>query len=172
MRSRTSDAHAAIDHAFGAYDLSDHKAYVTFLLAHARALPTAEAIIARCLALPPSRPRTPSLVSDLVMLECVMPPALTFDGSTCEAVCWGFLYVVEGSRLGGAILAKRVGAGLPTTYLASLHQAGEWRAFATAIEVEAMRHDAAWLDDAVRGAHECFDLYRRAAQEDRPVVQT
>lgn len=161
LRQRTMDAHARLDVAFGAYDLADKTDYCAFLRAHARALPAAEAIIATD-AVPRFRARTPLLRADMEKLAQAMPVPRIFAGSGEGAFAWGVLYVVEGSRLGGGILVRRVAAGLPTNYLAASHQPGEWRALGEAINAEAQCHGQAWLDQAAAAAEACFELFRGA----------
>jgi heme oxygenase len=163
LRARTAYAHASVDATFGAYDLSDRDEYLALLLAHARALPVVEHLMTQDASLPPTRPRSALPMADLAALRHAVPAPLVFAGSSEGAGGWGILYVVEGSRLGGGILAKRVGAGLPTTYLADLHEPGEWRRIGTVIDTAATTYGRAWLDQAVIGAESCFELYRRAA---------
>lgn len=152
-----------MDADFSAYDLGDPDAYCRFLLAHGRALPAAERVLARTLDLPVWRPRTQLLTNDLDQLHRSMPEPLSFDGGTDPAASWGVLYVVEGSRLGGSILARRVAADLPATYLNAIHRSGEWRSVCRALDAEAARHDDDWLERAVTGANACFELFERAA---------
>jgi heme oxygenase len=163
LRAHTAHAHASIDLTFGSYDLTNPALYADMLAAHARALPTAESLIVDDRDGPPLRLRTPLLVADLTMLGYSMPEPITFAASILGGGRWGVRYVIEGSRLGGGVLAKRVGIGLPTAYLSDRHEAGEWRRFGAAFEAEAARHAASWLSEAVVGAEACFDLYRRAA---------
>lgn len=164
LRVRTAEAHARVDTAFSAYDLSHRAQYAAFLLAHSRALPVAEALIRDNVALPLSRPRTRLLEQDMRALDQAMPARLPFGCAASAAAAWGIFYVVEGSRLGGGILAKRVGADLPTAYLGARHEPGEWSAIRKAIDAEALQHDAAWIDGAVLAAEACFDLYERSCR--------
>lgn len=163
LRHRTAACHERVDRAFSGFDLADAASYRAFLVAHARALPAAEAI-GTAITLPPVRPRTPLLAADLATLGVAMPVALGFAPPTGDAAAWGVRYVVEGSRLGGGILAKRVGAGLPHAYLSARHEPGEWRAFAQAIDQAAAAQDEGWIDDAIIAAEACFDLYAAACQ--------
>ena len=162
LRARTAACHEQVDGAFGRFPLDGADAYRQFLTAHARALPSAEAALAATSGLPAWRPRTPLLAQDLADLATPMPPALPL-AVKAGAAAWGVLYVVEGSRLGGAMLARQVGPGLPRRYLDAAFEAGEWRALRAAIDHEAARHDHDWLADAVAGAEICFALYRQAA---------
>lgn len=150
-----------MDAAYGAYRLDDRESYTAFLIAHARALPAVEAQLAERNVAFPWRSRRDALVADLATLGRGMPEPLPFDLADDEAARWGALYVTEGSRLGGMMLARQVGEGLPRTYLESGFGAGEWRDFRHALDAAAS--DGAWVDRAVAAAEQVFGLYRRAA---------
>ena len=109
----------------------------------------------------PWRSRREALAADLTALGATLPEPLPFDLPEDEAARWGALYVTEGSRLGGMMLARQVGEGMPRTYLESGFGAGEWRAFRHALDEAA--GDAAWVDRAVTAADAVFALYGRAA---------
>lgn len=162
LRASTAALHDGVDAAFGRYRLDAADGYRPFLLAHARALPAAEAALATWPDLPRGAPRTALLADDLAQLGMPMPPPLPF-ALPDEASAWGALYVVEGSRLGGAMLARQVGQGLPHGYLAARFGAGDWKTLRAAIDAAAARHGPAWLDRAIEGAEACFALYREAA---------
>ena len=171
LRARTVQAHDRVDMAFSAFDLGNRADYKAFLLAHARALPVVERFLESVQALPSSRVRSALLEQDMSALDQAMPSPLPFGplpapGSRhATAAAWGILYVVEGSRLGGGILVRRVAAELPTAYLGALHQPGEWRRLRQAIDSEASQHDPAWVDAAVEAAEACFNLYERSCQD-------
>ena len=90
-----------------------------------------------------------------------MPEPLTLDLSDDDAARWGALYVTEGSRLGGVMLARQVGEGLPKAYLQSGFGPGEWRNFRDALDAAAGDDD--WIDRAVAAADLVFALYGEAA---------
>lgn len=162
LRARTHDRHEEVDAAFAGFALDTADGYRRFLIAHARALPAAEAALAAVPGLPHGPWRAPMLAHDLADLGEAMPAVLPF-ATASGAAGWGALYVVEGSRLGGVMVARDVAPTLPHRYLDAGFASGEWRALRAAIDAEAGRHDARWLDDAVAGAAACFTLYRRAA---------
>ena len=166
LRARTAARHDEVDAAYAAFRLDRADDYRDFLLAHARALPSAEAVLATAPALPRWRPRTPLLTRDLAELNAAMPPPLAFAAASAAAA-WGVLYVVEGSRLGGAMLAGQVAPGLPCRYLQATFQPGEWRALRMAIDAAAATAGASWLGEAIVGAEACFDLYRSAVHAAR-----
>ena len=106
--------------------------------------------------------RAPLLAADLAALGAVMPAPLDLQQRD-DAAAWGTLYVVEGSRLGGALLLRGVPAGSPASYLGAIHPPGGWRMIRAAIDAAAAAQDAAWHERMVAGALETFDLYARAA---------
>lgn len=164
LRAATRASHDAVDAAFGDYDLSDRDAYRRFLRAHARALPAAEGALGGLAFARTLPPRTTLLARDLAELGEAMPPALPF-ALHGDAALWGALYVVEGSRLGGVMLARSAGADLPSRYLSAAHGAGQWRAIREAIDVAGAGAPPAWHDALVTGAAATFDLYAAAAAE-------
>lgn len=162
LRTATQPLHDRVDAAFGGFGLDDPDGYRLFLHAHALALPAVEAALASCGGLPAWRERSTLLTADLADLGEAMPSPLPF-GLTDDAAAWGALYVSEGSRLGGAMLARSVPAGLPNRYLAAVHHPGEWRALRHAIDAAGANGGPTWLVAAEAGAAATFDLYRRAA---------
>lgn len=162
LRRATAADHAMVDAAFGGFDLADTGGYARFLTAHARALPAVEAALAAVEDLPPLRPRTSLLQSDLAALGLPMPTPLAIDPPADAAGAFGMAYVIEGSRLGGGMLAKRVPEYRPHAYLSATHLPGEWRVFGQALDAAA-GDDAAWIAKASAAANRVFDLYRDAA---------
>jgi heme oxygenase (biliverdin-IX-beta and delta-forming) len=160
LRAETAAAHEAVDAAYGGFALADPVSYAAFLRAHARALPAVEQALAGW-ALPTWRPRTEALAADLADLGVPAPEPYAMSRPGEAAAAWGMLYVIEGSRLGGAMLERQVAAGLPRRYLASRHLPGEWRALLAALDAAAT--DDAWTERAVTAARATFDLYGRAA---------
>ena len=161
LRAATAVNHDAVDAAFGRMDLADPSAYARFLIAHAKALPAVEKALSHIEGFPVLRPRAPLIEADLHALGTAVPVPLPFALNGTMASAYGAAYVLEGSRLGGGLLAKRVGPGLPTAYLLATHLSGEWRAFLGKLDSSADGTD--WIDDAVTAAQATFDLYERAA---------
>ncbi len=162
LRAATAVDHQRVDDRFGGFALDDVADYRCFLLAHARALPAVEAVLtADGDDLPPWRPRTSLLADDLARLDASMPAPLPFVAQ--DAARWGALYVIEGSRLGGQLLARSVPAGSPAAYLSARHASGEWRILLQTLDARAERADDAWRDGALAGARATFDLYASAA---------
>lgn len=162
LRAATATEHEAVDAAFAGYDLADPASYGAFLTAHARALPAIERALAGVAGLPPLRPRALLLAADLAALRLPLPEPLPFAAPADPARAFGMAYVIEGSRLGGGMLARRVPPALPRAYLAATHDPGEWRAFGQALDAAAA-NDPAWLARATAAAIDVFALYRQAA---------
>ena len=148
-----------MDAAFGGFDLSDGDGYCAFLTAHARSLPAVEAAL-HAAGETGFRPRTPLLAQDLAALDRRMPAMLPLAPTMSAAARAGMLYVIEGSRLGGGLLARQVPRGFPGAYLSATHLPGEWRALLARLDAEI---DGAALSEAIESAQTVFDLYKRAA---------
>jgi heme oxygenase len=164
LREATGACHKQVDAAFADFDLTDAGSYRAFLAAHARVLPAAEQAIGRTLW-NGWMPRAPILLVDLAELG-IDPPAAFSLPSMELSERWGALYVLEGSRLGGVMLAGRVGSGLPVRYLSAGHGSGSWQAFQVALEAavpEGGLEKTMWLDKAVVAATTIFGLFEQAA---------
>lgn len=163
LREETRIDHEAVDRAFGLLGLDDRARYGRFLRAHARILPAAEAAVDPAALLPGWQGRTAALGEDLAALGIAMPDTLPFPLCADDAVRWGAIYVIEGSRLGGAMLARSVPAGLPAAYLSARHGPGGWRNIQAALDGAADGEDAAWRARAIAAARATFAAYRAAA---------
>lgn len=159
LREATMGSHRRVDAIYGDFALDSPIDYRAFLTAHARALAGLEA------AARPDAPRLPLLEQDLAALDLPMPPALPLEANAANGFHWGLRYALEGSRLGGAMLSRQVGAGLPKAYLSAAHGKGEWIAFQRALDSAAAEGGEGWLDDAVQGAQAAFALFADAGQQ-------
>ncbi len=161
LRVETKASHKAVDAAFGRFALDTPNGYRDFLTAQARILPVAERIIDPGSLLPGWRGRTGALEEDLAALGQRMPAEFGFALPKGDGARWGALYVLEGSRLGGAVLVRRVAAGLPTGFLGACYRSGAWRALLDALD--AADTGALWQAEAVDGAKRLFCAYLSAA---------
>lgn len=164
LRTATAARHEQVDGLFGRFDLKTPDGYAAFLGAHARALPAVERVLKGTAGLPPLRPRTELLAADLAALDQATPAPLALPTPADQAEAFGYAYVIEGSRLGGSMLARGVPENLPKAYLAAGHLPGEWRAFGAALDEAAAAGDSCWLDRAGAAADRVFALYARAAE--------
>ena len=162
LRQATRDAHDRVDGAFARYDLNSRAGYLAFLCAHGRALPAAEAVLTEDAGLPDWSPRTPLLRADLRALDAELPAPLACSAPATRAGMLGLLYVVEGSRLGGAVLARTVAPDLPAAYLSARHAPGGWRALLARLDADEVG-DGGWREAALVGALAGFSLFAAAA---------
>ena len=113
LKAATRDAHERVDAAFGAHDLATRAGYARFLLGQAAALaPIEQALTEAGAALLieawQEHRRAPLLTADLTALGLASPSPLPAPRFADEAELAGGLYVLEGSRMGGAMLRRAV----------------------------------------------------------------
>jgi len=162
LRADTRHIHEDVDQAFGSADLGRAAPYGEFLRKHGLALPPLERRLARVPGLPAFSPRLPMLTADLDALGIGLPEPLDPGPAPSLAEALGMLYVLEGSRLGGVMLSRQVGPGLPRSYLSAAHAKGEWRALLD--RIEHLAPDAKAYPHLLAGAKRAFALYLKAAQ--------
>ena len=142
LRAGTRDAHARLDSALPSLAFSEPQLYAAFLRWHAAILPPCEnaleqAGITRLIPDWAERRRTPALMADLRALGAACPPPAAVELPAQDAALIGTAYVLEGSRLGGAALARTVPAPLRPAATAYLeHGAGArlWPRFVEIID--------------------------------------
>lgn len=138
LKAATSEAHERLDSRLSLLDLARPRDYMAFLLAQAAAFLPVEAALeaAEVEGLIhdwPERRRSAALCSDLTTLGLTPPPPVAVPPIRGEAAVLGATYVLEGSRLGGAMLLRRVPDSMPKAFLG----AGNpklWRAFVTDLD--------------------------------------
>lgn len=174
LKAATAAAHQRVDDAFGRHDITRREGYGRFLLGHAAVLPAMErsleaAGIDRILPDWAARRRREALARDLAALGLAGPlprPVTPPDGT---ARLLGAAYVLEGSRLGAALLLRRAGAsGDPavpaaTAYLRHGRGQGLWASFLGVLGTNAAAQDAP--DLVVEGAELAFSAFEAAARE-------
>ncbi len=166
LRAATRADHARVDALFSDSDLASRAGYARFLARQAAAhLPVERAIdAAGAEALVPDWParrRAPLLLADLADLGPTTIAEERFLLPGGEAALLGAVYVLEGSRLGGAVLRQRVGPGLPVRFLSPGRQGG-WRSLVALLDC-ALRTESA-LAEAIEGARSTFDCFACAAK--------
>ena len=166
LRAATANAHERLDGFYSRFDLGLRDDYGHFLQSHAIAFLPVEAALAEAGAdalIPGWRGtmRGEALIADLADLGLAVPTAETSPPFSTEPDLLGGLYVLEGSRLGGAMLARAVAADLPSRFLAP-GNAGGWRAFTTLMDARLQGSDD--LATAARSAISVFDLFERSAR--------
>lgn len=166
LRAATAGAHEALDRRFGAFDLGDREDYGRFLLAHAAAIEPVEQALDRAgmgglIDDWTERRRSALIAADLAQLGLPLPPPLPFAPLKDDGAAWGAAYVVEGSRLGGSLLAGRVADDLPRAYLATPLPKGAWRKLLA--KMDRALYPQAMREPAIAAALRVFALFDRAA---------
>ncbi|RYD87558.1 MAG: hypothetical protein EOP61_35345 [Sphingomonadales bacterium] len=165
LRLETRAEHARVDAAFSRYDLSSGEGYLRFLRRQAAAhLPVERALdaggAARLVPDWAERGRAPLIRADLADLGCSDVVEMPFDGLASDPELLGGAYVLEGSRLGGALLQREVKPGLPTRFLGQGSSSG-WRALLTVLETKLRSPEE--IAAAVKGARAVFACFEAAA---------
>jgi len=147
LRSSTAAAHAALDDVLAPPTVRwTRERYVAFLQGTLAVVSAAEPAVAAVLpdfALCHGPTRTKRLRDDLVALgvETLVPPSSAFPRLASAAAAWGVAYVLEGSQLGGRVIARQVADALSVgdEALHYLRPAGaaageRWKAFVAALD--------------------------------------
>lgn len=167
LRALTSQDHAALDAIASALDLETALGYGDFLRASAAALIPLELALERAgvegwLDDWPLRSRRAALALDLAALG-LSAPVSEPEPTPSRAFGVGLLYVLEGSRLGARVLARRVRQAepdMPVAYLTHGDDAHPWRSFLTWLE--AQPKVGLRTDEAVAGARYGFQCFSAA----------
>jgi heme oxygenase len=181
LREATAEAHDRVDAAFADFDLTDRDSYARFLAAHADVVWPLEAALPgeRVVADWESRKRGALLREDLAHLRhpdesrdlrrlreegAARDPGFRRDDDSWIA---GTLYVLEGSRLGGKFLSRRLPAGFPRAYLDADQRAEKWQQLLTVID--SLLRDPAALETGLAAALATFAAFERSAADWRKV---
>jgi heme oxygenase len=108
-------------------------------------------------------PRLPVLSSDLAALGMdPFPLTVAVPPSAAAAEKLGLLYVVEGSNLGGAVIARQLVASLPESAPRAFFGGAEgprrWQRFWTFAHTHDLKPDH--FEAAAGAARACFEFYR------------
>ncbi|WP_159998831.1 biliverdin-producing heme oxygenase [Roseomonas sp. 18066] len=168
LRAATGPLHAEADALGSAHALGTRDGHAAFLRAHARALPGLEAAVGAALAQEAwlgwdARRRLPALLADLAVLGTAAPDPLpvVWPAGDRRAVALGAAYVLEGSRLGNAMLRRGLPEGAPAAYLAHQPAGGAgWPGFLAGLEA-ALPDPAGW-PAAEAGARLAFSTFLAA----------
>lgn len=167
LRDGTAAAHERVDAVFARFDLSDRRDYAAFLGAHAEAMLPFEAALDaadpdRVVPDWRDRRRGDLLRADLAELgmEQADAPFPRFGSDVAAAA--GTIYVLEGSRMGARLLARRVGPDLPARFL-NAHQSPDiWRKLLSRLDF--LLDEPASIQTAVEAATECFAAFERSGR--------
>ncbi len=167
LRAATAGEHERVDAAFSRFDLGREHGYRRFLLAQAGGFLPVEAALdaggaGALLDDWPARRRSALLRADLAALNVTVPePFPAPDFLSLKAPTLGAIYVLEGSRLGGAVLKQAVPGHFPRRFLEARQAAGSWRKLLQALDEFLIRPDD--LDAAIQAAKEVFARFEREA---------
>lgn len=167
LRAATAEEHKRVDAAFSRFHLGSETGYRDFLLAQAGGfLPVEQALDAggaeAILDDWPARRRSDLLLADLADLNVTAPEPFQAPAFiSIKASMLGAIYVLEGSRLGGALLKQAVPSHFPRRFLEARQAAGSWRKLLQALDEFLIRPGD--LDAAVSAAREVFARFERAA---------
>jgi heme oxygenase len=139
LRRATRGAHDRVDAAFSTLNLADPADYATFLTRHAAAfLPVEQALTEagadRLIADWDALRRGSLLSADMADLGIHSSDGILAPAYPTPAAVLGGAYVLEGSRLGGAMLRRMVGGELPRRFLDSIQPPGRWRTITAALD--------------------------------------
>lgn len=166
LKNATLGHHQRVDATFSSARLDDQESYARFLLAQAAAhIPVERALerggIAALISDWPQRQRSVALEADLAEIGRSTPPAIDELRLSGEPELLGALYVLEGSRLGGAVLRRSVPAGFPARFLGGADSAA-WRALLKLLDTR-LRDDSD-LHSAITAAGKVFTLFETAGR--------
>ncbi len=165
LRTATAEAHARVDQSFGTFELGDRAGYAEFLRAQAASFLPVEAALDRAGAtdlLPdwPERRRAQLLQSDLSAMGVAAHDSDTRVAFGSSAAMLGAIYVLEGSRLGGRMLARAVPPEFPQLFLAA-GSSTLWRRLISVLDKQLVSPDD--QAEAIAAARQVFALFERGA---------
>jgi heme oxygenase len=182
LRDATASRHAELDGgmplARPAATLDDYRAHLALLRCWLVPIEAWQAGFTdgpQDVALLPLAPHLPQIEADLahpaLRGDAVPTRVAPWQGRDSAAYRWGVSYVIEGSRLGGAVLYRRLAERLAPHPLRYLHADGvspgpRWQHFIRTLR--AQLHDVDWIAEACQGACDAFDsliALRRAAAD-------
>ena len=166
LKAATADAHDRVDALFSRFDLADPGDYGRFLQAQAGAFLGVEAALdaagaERVLTDWVQRRRTQAVRDDLSVLGIPLPDAAPVPELIGDAAILGAVYVLEGSRLGGAMLVRTVPDTLPRSFLTPGNPL-LWRAFVAILDERLSSEDE--RADAAKTASAVFDIFATSAR--------
>jgi heme oxygenase len=171
LRERTAAAHQRLDGLWDIASLHERGPYTQFLQATAAALVPLEARLCETgvealLTDWAMRSRTASIQADLAGLGAVAPSCPAPALASAEEQ-FGALYVLEGSRLGGAMIAREVARSQDEAVLANRRYLGHgqgdhfWQSFLE--QLDRVPRTESELELVCAGASETFALFEAAA---------
>lgn len=173
LRDGTHDAHERLDAKAMAFDLADRADYARFLVWQGGLVPGLEAHLARngiARWVPDwnARRRADALIGDIARLGAEPPRARALDGLAADGPgLIGICYVLEGSRVGGAMLVKLVDPALKGVATAYLDHGADQRLWPRFIAIlNGLAFSPQETEAAVAAARRTFALFESALDAD------
>jgi heme oxygenase len=162
LRAATAAEHDRVDALFSRLDLARQGDYRLFLLAQAAAFLPVEAALeeAGAQGVVPDwaeRRRGHLLARDLDALGAALPAPEPAPALAGAAEILGAAYVLEGSRLGGAMLRRGVAADAPQAFLAAPQAKGSWRKLLELLDDRL--YETAAIETAAGAARRTFSCF-------------
>lgn len=171
LRDSTAQLHQKLDAAFEKAGFLNAEHYRSFLTVHAMVVLPAEKWLEDfdLKDLPPDWPERSSssrIIADLGNLGVAVPTAPELELRRTPAAASGVLYVLEGSRLGGALIGRKLTSGdrsndRPMRFLSEPR--GDWQPFVAWLNGRSWSGGEAAI--AVESASYIFSLYSSALQQ-------
>jgi heme oxygenase len=166
LRSGTAEAHERVDQLFSRFPLTDPDGYRSFLLAQAEAFLVVEAAleaggIDQLVPDWPARRRADLLRADLADLGANPAAAEPISLAGTPALL-GAAYVLEGSRLGGALLKRSIPPEAPRRFLQAPQEPGAWRKLLAMLDE--FLYDPRAMAEACGAANQVFLLFEGAGR--------
>lgn len=155
VRAATAANHRRAEQSFAALIEAFPISYGRYLRAHASAFPAVGRAIAAAMEWQPWEARWRDLLQDLSQLGLTAPEpvAVAVAGSTDEAL--GMAYVLEGSRMGSAIILKAMPDQAATSYLRGGLDTAPWKQ----LKARLTAADPAAAPGVIRGAQAAFAAF-------------
>lgn len=160
VRTATLADHKRTEESFAATLARLPESYGPYLQTHARAFPAVGRALAQVWDWSPWQERWNDLSDDLAKLGLAPPPAVELAPLRSAAEGLGMIYVLEGSRMGSALLLKSIPSELPTAYLRGGLNTAPWHR-AKALLDDALSETEA---DVIAGARAAFRAFESAAR--------
>ena len=168
LKSATDPLHEELDAALSRLNLSDPADYARFLKFHARTVPAIEQELAHS-GLGEmvdgwgEARRGEALQQDLAELGEAMPAPASVPPIQGKAAALGTAYVLEGSRLGGQVLQRRIGEGMPANFLNHPSGVGPWKHLIAVLDRHLYSDDL--VSEAKDAARRCFAWFLHESRE-------
>ena len=168
LKSATDPLHEELDAALSRLNLGDRADYARFLKFHARTVPVIEEELAagglgQMVDGWSDARRAGAVERDLAELGEVMPEQASPPAIEGQAAVLGAAYVLEGSRLGGQVLQRRVGDGLPAHFLNHPSGVAPWRGLIAVLDRHLYSDEL--IGDAKDAARRCFAWFLHESRE-------